>query len=255
VADLSALKLGKLPPRHDPRTLKLSTYAADLPSPPPEVDWSTKAKRLGMLLNDQLGDCGLAAPLHLMQCMTAENGVEYVPTDAEALAAYKAIGNYRPGQPETDNGVVMLDVMNAWRRDGIAGKKIDAYVALDLRNRLHFKQTIACFGGVILGFSLPLSCRGQDEWTVSLGGSLGDPTPGSYGGHAVSGHASRDESLPNPGITIVSWGQRMHVSWDFLDAYCDEAYAVVSSDWADADGAPSGFDIEALRADLKAVGA
>jgi hypothetical protein len=39
------------------------------------------------------------------------------------------------------------------------------------------------------------------------------------------------------------------MTWGFWDAYCDEAYACLSRDWAAA-RAPSGFDWAALDADL-----
>ena len=39
------LKLGKQPPRHDPRTLLFATYAtAALAAPPPSLDLTTKMK-------------------------------------------------------------------------------------------------------------------------------------------------------------------------------------------------------------------
>src|SRR5580658_8637679 len=39
------LKLGKHPPRHDPRTLLFATYAtAALPAPPPTLNLTTKVK-------------------------------------------------------------------------------------------------------------------------------------------------------------------------------------------------------------------
>ncbi len=40
------------------------------------------------------------------------------------------------------------------------------------------------------------------------------------------------------------------MTWAFWDAYCDEAYACLSKDWAVAARAPSGFDWTALDADL-----
>jgi hypothetical protein len=47
--------------------------------------------------------------------------------------------------------------------------------------------------------------------------------------------------------------QRM--TWGFWDAYCDEAYAVLSKDWISKVNkkAPNQFDFQTLRADLAAL--
>ena len=83
-----------------------------------------------------------------------------------------------------------------------------------------------------------------------LGGGRGSPHPGTWGGHCVSGHGYRSEELAGAGVSVVTWGAPLLLSWDFLDAYCDEAYAVLTEDWGDEDGAPSGLNLEQLRADL-----
>lgn len=251
MADHSAMKLGKRPAQHDPRTLRLARYLPlDLPAPPDVVDFYSAAQRIGMMLNDQLGDCGPAMVGHQHQLWTASNGVEWVPADEDVVALYREAGDYVDGDPSTDNGVIMLRLMNSWRRVGIAGRKIDGYVALDLKDRELFKLAIHLFGSVSLGFDLPLSAQTQDGWFVAVGGTFGDPTPGSWGGHAVPG-VGYDER----GLWIVTWGELKFVTWDFVDACCDEAYAPLSDDWADFDGAPNGMDIETLRKDLQAVAA
>ena len=52
------MRLGKLEPREDNRTLTLATYIhADLPSAPVTLDYSDKVLNWGMYLNDRLGDC------------------------------------------------------------------------------------------------------------------------------------------------------------------------------------------------------
>ena len=51
------------------------------------------------------------------------------------------------------------------------------------------------------------------------------------------------------GLTCITWGALKRMTWAFWDAYCDEAYACLSRDWAAA-RAPSGFDWAAFDADL-----
>jgi len=45
------------------------------------------------------------------------------------------------------------------------------------------------------------------------------------------------------------------MTWGFLDAYCDEAYAVLSQDWLDATKhvTPANLDLATLKVDLKQI--
>lgn len=249
-----AFKLGKRPARHDPRTLRARQYLPPtLPAPPP-CDWSTSARHLGPMLNDRIGDCGLAGPGHYVQLATAANGREFVPPDADIERAYRDVGHY-DGTPETDNGVFLIDSMNYWRRPtGIAGHSILAYASVDLHDVDAFRRAVYYYGPLVIGLALPQSSELQDnagEWSLAMGGTKGDPSPGSRGGHCVLASGWNDAGVP-----VITWGLRFTLTWDFLDAYCDEAYAVVSDDWGDADGAPgSELMIDELFADLAQVSA
>lgn len=242
------MKLGKLRPRIDPRTRKLATIEHLLPPAPNASDWSTKLRDLGPMLNNQIGDCLAAGAGHAVQAFTAANGVQIIPRDAAVLAMYIAISGYDPMDPLTDRGAYTLDALNYWRKTGVDGHKIDAYAALTLRNREHFKQAIHYYGGVYAGLWLPRSAEAQDRWHVMLGGTAGDPARMSWGGHCVwmlgyNGY----------GVLCITWGQLLWMSWAFLDTYCDEAFAVTSRLWADTDGAPSGQLYDALGRALPEV--
>jgi hypothetical protein len=43
------------------------------------------------------------------------------------------------------------------------------------------------------------------------------------------------------------------MTWAFWEAYCDEAYAILSDDFLEKNKTSDGFDFATLRADLKAV--
>jgi hypothetical protein len=44
------------------------------------------------------------------------------------------------------------------------------------------------------------------------------------------------------------------MTWAFFQKYCSEAYALVSTDWLQSSGvSPSGLDLAALKADVRAV--
>ena len=130
--DHSSYKLGKKPAHHDPRTLQMANYLEVLPPIPPAQDWTAKAASdWGMMLNDQLGDCTCAAIGHFIQGWTANAGPkEIVLPDQTILKTYEAVAGYNPKDPGSDRGAVELDVLRSWRKTGVGGYKIAAFVAL-----------------------------------------------------------------------------------------------------------------------------
>ena len=135
VIDHSKMKLGKLPRRHDPRTLKMARYLAPaLPAPPARVDYTHGATDWGMMLNDQLGDCTIAAVGHAIQAWTLNAGSRVDVADSTVQLYYEKWDGYNPADPATDQGGVELDVLNNWRQQGFAGHGLDAYVSIDLQD-------------------------------------------------------------------------------------------------------------------------
>jgi hypothetical protein len=243
-------KLGKSPPRIDPRTLQLASYlrATVLPPPPASVDWGTKITQWPMMANDRIGDCTTAAAGHCIQEWTTDAGDPYLPPDAEIIAAYAAVSGYDPATGRHDTGAVELDVLNYWRQTGIAGRTLRAYVALEPGNLDHVRDTVSIFGNCYIGLALPLSAQDQSTWSVPPGGAHGQGAPGSWGGHAVPVVAYDPR-----GLTVVTWGALQRMTWGFWSAYCDEAYALLSDDFLTADRTPAGIDLASLQADLEAV--
>lgn len=243
------LKLGKRPPRMDPRTLLMASYADDskLPPSPSVLDRSYLIKSWGMMLNDRIGDCTCASVAHAVMLMAAANGKEFSTTDDDVLRMYEAVGGYHPGQPDTDTGADLLTVMNYWRHEGLDGHTIGAYAKAT--GKAHLQLGIWLFGAISAGFALPLSCHDQDIWAVTDKSLRGDAAQGSWGGHAVPliGYNQM-------GPVCITWGDVKQMTWDFWNAYGDEAYVPLSPDWVDGDKeAPSGFDIEQLTEDLRAL--
>jgi hypothetical protein len=250
------LKLGKQPARHDPRTLLFATYAtAALPAPPASLDLTAKVKvPWGMMDNAQIGDCTCAAAGHLLMEWTANaQSKTVIPTDAQIIAAYSAITGYNPKTGANDNGAQEIDVLNYWRQTGIAGHKIQAYMALEPSNHTHIMDGTWIFGGCYIGLALPKSAQAQTSnkqiWSVPPSGTGGDGAPGSWGGHAVPVVAYDSRSL-----TVVTWGALQTMTWGFWAAYCDEAYAIISPDFLEQKKGqpvtPDGFDVQQLLEDL-----
>lgn len=243
------VKLGKQPPRHDPRTLLFATYfrGRALPLPPASEDWESRVPRWPMMANDTIGDCTTAAAGHMIEQWTTYAGRAVTPTDKSVIAAYTAVSGYNPRTGDNDNGAVELDVLNFWRHQGIAKHKIMAYVALEPKNHTQVMDAVLLFGNCYIGLALPQSAQTQPVWSVPPGGPTGAGAPGSWGGHAVP-IVAYDER----GLTCVTWGALKRMTWTFWDAYCDEAYAVLSKDWVDQSNnvAPNRFDLDTLQEDL-----
>jgi hypothetical protein len=126
------------------------------------------------------------------------------------LKAYEAVSGYDPRTGENDNGAVEIDVLNYWRRNGIGGRKFDAYVALEPRNHEHIRDSIHLFGGCYVGLALPVSAQRQRTWTVPPGGPTGPGAPGSWGGHAVVLVAYNPRR-----VTCITWGEEKQMTWAF----------------------------------------
>jgi hypothetical protein len=254
---MNTRKLGRQPKRTDSRTLKLSKYLkiSELPAAPPAVDWTKAVPSYGMLLNDRLGDCVIAGMMHLAMGWQANAGIPpAAPTDAEVIAAYSAIGGYDPLNPSTDRGCNMLDALTYWRNTGItiAGRKnqIAAFAEVNLSNDAEVKAALWLFGGLFTGFQLPKSAENAGRWTVPSCGPHGKGRPGTWGGHCAPLAAESGSG----DFQVITWGALLPAAHNFIGDYCDEAYAVLSAAWMEANGhAPCGFDWAALQADLAAL--
>jgi hypothetical protein len=250
--DPRKLKLGKSAARHDPRTLLLASYLTPaLPAPPASFDLTSKVTAWGMMDNDQIGDCTCAAAGHLIMEWTANaKGKMVTPTDKQIVTAYSAITGYNSTTGANDNGANEVDVLNYWRQTGIASHKIGAYMALEPSNHTHIMDSVYIFGGCYIGVQLPTSAQAQTQnhqpWSVPPGGPTGDGKPGSWGGHAIPVMA-----YDARGVTVVTWGALQVMTWSFWAAYCDEAYAILSTDYLSGKKTtPQGFNLAQLQADL-----
>ena len=215
--DRSNYKLGKKAPKVDTRTLKLIDYLVPiLPNVPPSINWAPTVS-WPMLMNDTLGNCIIASKLHAIQ-VWVQNHPAYNPTDATALKYYELWDGYISGDPSTDNGGVIIDVLNDWRSQKMDGHVLGAYVAPSVGNQLHIQQSIAFFGGVDLGIQLPVSALSQTEWTVV------NPDGGIAGGHDVYIFAYN-----SIGPVCATWNETIQMTWQFFNTYVDEAYTLLGN--------------------------
>ncbi|HZP45425.1 MAG TPA: hypothetical protein VFB15_07235 [Candidatus Binataceae bacterium] len=252
-------KLGKRPARRDFRTLRISNYLRRLPPPRPDgVDWGAAVRKdhlaLGMLGNDQYGDCFWAMAAHAFITWNANAGrkVEFT-TDAvlNAYCAYLGIPRSQLND-QTDNGTVMLDGLKFLRTTGLvdaSGKvhKIGAFAAVDAKNETEVRVALDLFGELLIGVEFPGAWMNTNVWDVT--------SDAVAGGHAINGIARDLKGAPAVGINIDTWGADNYwLTWPALAQFCDELYVTVPTDWIEDNGrAPSGLDLKALLADLAAV--
>jgi hypothetical protein len=243
-------KLGRKAIKTDTRTLMLGDYLTPaLPPPPPAADWTKGIASWGMMMNDTLGDCTIAGRQHAIQVWSANLGTEITLSDADTLMAYEQWCGYVDGDPSTDNGGVELDVLTDWKQKGgsLDDHSLLAFADPKPLNLTEIQQSIALFGGVYIGLSLPLTAQTQDVWDVAPKGGA-NAKPGSWGGHCVF-----VPKYDQNGFTCITWGQLKTMTVAFWKKYCDEAHTLLSQDWFTAKGSPNGFNLDQLQADLNAI--
>ena len=240
-------RLGRRGIRRDLRTLQLAKYTSGLAAPPTSCDWTKGLVSWGVLDNDTLGCCTISGAGHATQAMSLNASTEVTVTDAEVLAAYEAWCGYDPADPNTDQGGIELDVLNLWRKQGFAGKALDAYCAVDVGTTVLLKQAVATFGGLYIGFLVPnyIMENTPQVWDV--------PTPGQDAG-IDGGHCVWVVGYDDVGLTFISWGNVYKMTWAFWAKYVDEAYALISTAFLNgSDVDPSGVDLAGLNADLAEI--
>lgn len=236
------MKLGKLPAIYDSRTLRLENYlnVPKLPPLPETSDQFAKTSPFPMYSNDQYGDCVVAGAAHMIQAWSANAGREAVLPEKTVINTYlKLTGG-------ADTGLNMLEFLKFWRKTGIAGHQIGAFVGIDPQNLTSWRYTNYLFGGVFSGFMLPESAMAQFDQ-----GKTWEVVPGSQiiGGHCVNGGVATPRL-----VQLGTWGKKQWATVGFVGQHCDEAYAILSLDWfTKSHKTPAGFAWKDLLADLKAV--
>jgi hypothetical protein len=186
-------------------------------------------------------NCTIAGVVHaLMAWNLLVNESDAIPTDPEIKTTY--FGQTGGG----DTGLVETTLLQTWVSDGLFGAKIPAWAPVPHTNVEAIKQSVYFYGACYLGVQLPQSAQQQ---FVQGGNSTWSVVPGSpiEGGHAILAVGYGPE-----GLYIVSWGQVVLCTWEWVAKYLDEAYAILSRQFVEAGKGPT-LDLAALTADLNQV--
>jgi hypothetical protein len=252
------VRLGKAAPKDDRRTPEIARYfgAGLLPKLPVYERNAVGLAGFPMLGNDRYSDCTCAALGHGCEVIEWRDGKgRQVTADEQAVERlYWATGN-PPTPGSDDNGRTMLDVLNYVNTHGLFGKKVLGFGKFDAKNHDHHKAVIYLFGFAYVGLALPTAAKALTTWT-GVDPSTPEGRPGSWGGHTIINQAYNP---PSPGLATgstvgVTWGHRVNIGWDFLEAYADEAYAILLEDWVDQSGvSPDDFKLADLQRDLASL--
>jgi hypothetical protein len=241
------LKYGRKPaysPQERPRLmLGPALHLTMLPPIPAVVDELTRVSDWPMYLNDRLGDCTISAVGHMIEATTTYgHGTTVKITDGDVLAAYSAVSGYDPKTGANDNGAVMQDVLDYWRKTGIGGHRILAFAELDVRDLSQVAAALYLFGHVYTGLLVPGSA--EDQFGAGRPWAVVADDGGIRGGHAVD-LGYRDTTA----LAVVTWGSTQLVEYGFWAKYMEEAWVVIDQDWIDATGgSPPGLDTAQLNA-------
>lgn len=239
-------KLGKTPARHAVK-LSLFDFIKHLPKVPAVFGHGNLLPvDVGMLGNDQYGDCVFAGAAHETMLWNDEAGHPVTFVTQDALADYTAVTGFNPVDPSTDQGTDMQVAASYRKKTGIIDAlgtrhKVAAYVAVHTLN----EATIAAylFGACGIGIQVPESAQQQfadgDPWDVVRGSQI-------IGGHYVPlvGRAANGNYL------VITWGKVQEATPRFLKRYMDEGVAYISEECLTGGKSPEGFDIDQLNADL-----
>ena len=254
------LKLGRLPRHFNPAVPHLSALRSQitLPKPPRQLDYAASlAPDLGMMGNDQVGDCADAAYFHALQVWSKNaTGIEHTVPDDTAVQLYCDQAGYVRGNPATDQGSVLqlllvyLMKTGALMPDGTR-KKILGFVEVDTRNQDDLDLTTAECGGVYAGFNCPTWFSDVEApgstWDFAAGAS-----PQTKDGHCIF----TPGYYQNHSRKVISWGSDDYTMTEAFELqFMDEGYGIITQDFVDARNGktPYGIPLDVWEQQMSAM--
>jgi hypothetical protein len=217
-------------------SLLVSGYAEQVPA---SVDYMTEIGTWPMYANDRLEDCTAAAAGHSEEVWSTYGQSSLVMvTEQAVIDLYSAGSGYNPANPSTDQGAVMQDMLDAWRKTGLGGHRITAFAEIDPQNKVACKAALYFFGTLYVGINFPKSADQQflarQVWTY-------DSTADNeiLGGHAI--HVGAVSATGN--WDCSTWGRRQTLTSAWWDAFVEEAWVPISLEWIKSGVTPVGIKV------------
>jgi hypothetical protein len=236
---VTTYRLGKLPATRPHGLRELAVYAQGrLPQPPAE--WPVPRASYPLDGNSQWGCCVASGAAHLVAAWDAAfQESDPVPNEDEVVRTYFDL----TGGP--DSGLNEATVLGVWQRVGLFGERIAGYAPVATSDIVGLHQAVALYGGAMLGIACPESAQQQfaagEPWTVVPGSQI-------LGGHCVIALGYTPQA-----VLCATWGGIAQVTYPFLAAYLDEAWAILPHQLVEARKDGLGIDLETLQADLRNI--
>jgi hypothetical protein len=242
---------------------KLKNYMlASLPDPPRHVNYSSAASvSLGNIFgNDVEGDCGPAAVAHIEGVWTGNaGGPVFIPSMTEVNAFYSGVEG-PPGYPKIDQGVDEITMLNYWQNTGFAGRKIQAWMAVDATDMHECKTALWLFENLIYAVFLPDAYvnpfPGGSGFTWNVAGP-----PDQQNGHIFPAFGYDFRFDGKRGFEIGTWAMTGRITPSATSTYAVPAaggglYTALSWDAINKAQAkaPNRFSFLKLQADFAAMG-
>jgi hypothetical protein len=221
---------------------------------PIERDWTVGLPDdLGIMGNDTLGDCADAGYYHGKQVWTQNaSGLMVTESTDRVVQLYSETTGWKPADGGEGPGSVLQDVLTyllntgAPVGDGTQRHKLLGFFEVDPAKQMDIQYEIDACGWVYLGFNVPAFLMDgpvPDVWDVQASNT------DIIGGHCVGAAAYNYQ-----GVTIISWGKKYKMTWEFWAKYVDEAYPLLDSDWITKMGtSPAGRTIAELQEAMQAL--
>jgi len=259
-------KLGKKDPVPSPFGEFSSYFDGGLGTPPAYAHWGARVRAPWQMDGNGpdpevtiapagwggAGDCVKCGEAHALVTANydAAGHTDPPPSANAVVEAYCAAQGCTPEQlfsdPTTyDNGEDISTSLTSWAQGEIYGVKLPFTAPVASNQKADLQNGIALGGGLLVGIQLPQSAEDQfpNEWTW-------EPSSPILGGHCVWLTGYTDTY-----VALVTWGQLIQCTWDFLSNTIDEAHAVVMPQAIAAGKGPTGLLIPKWEADLENLAA
>lgn len=209
---------------------------------------------IGMLGNDEWGDCVDAGSGHLVEAATFYGqGKELEVTTAQALAMYTAVAGFNPdagspGNNPTDNGSTLQAGLEYLVKPNAYGYQFAAFGELDIKNANEWQLALATFGPLMLGVGVGTAEQQQfgngEPWSLIPGASPNGED------HCVilTGY--------QPGMYWCwTWGSIQGITPAWFEVNACEVWGIISQGWVNANTGkdPEGVDLAVLGQEFTSI--
>lgn len=225
------LKLGRKPQIEGRKKLQFADFLKTVPEHPIVVDDTPTDLSFGMDLNDQYGDCVVAAWDHFQMVVEKLLTGSASPFTASELIDFYKTQN--PGFPNQDDGMVIQTFLEYLvKNDYILG-----FAAVDVMNEEELKAAIYLGLSVVIGVDLDVAQQSQVIWDYKKSAE--------WGGHCVNwvGYSGNPDNF-----TCITWGEELDMTINFIRHQCSEVWFILTQDHVNHLDFRKGFDLSKFAA-------